>query len=84
MTKWVYAGYTKIHSSDRRHMVEQWDWKCSKCGYTVRKAFGNQHMPKEDCPKCIQQHAFETAVEMLDIQPDRRAEGKGALEWIDI
>ena len=54
MTDWCYDGYVKVHSKDRRHMLEYWDWKCRQCGYTVRKYFGNLNMPKEDCPKCAE------------------------------
>lgn len=52
MTEWLYDGYTKVHSNDRRHMIETWIWKCAKCGHEVRKPFGNQNKPKEECPSC--------------------------------
>ena len=53
MTEWKYDGYTKVHSEDRRKMIEQWLWKCPVCGYTIRKPFGNENKPKIDCPKCV-------------------------------
>lgn len=66
MTEWKYDGYVKIHSPDRRHMIEQWDWKCSKCGYTIRKPFGNHNMPSGDCPVCESQREYEAATEIME------------------
>ena len=55
MTEWKYDGYTKVHSEDRRRMIEQWLWKCPVCGYTIRKPFGNKNRPEIDCPKCAEE-----------------------------
>jgi rubrerythrin len=60
MTEWRYAGYVKVHSPDRRKMIEYWDWQCDKCGFTVRKYYGNLNMPKEDCPKCSESRKEES------------------------
>ncbi len=54
MAEWLYDGYTKVHSPDRQRMIEQWIWKCSQCGYEIRKPYGNKNKPREDCPKCGQ------------------------------
>ena len=67
MTEWKYDGYTKVHSDDRRHMIEQWIWKCPVCGYTIRKPFGNNNMPKTDCPACLEaKRQDEAASDMRD------------------
>ena len=55
MTEWKYDGYTKVHSEDRRRMVEQWLWKCPVCGYTIREPFGNKNRPEIDCQKCAEE-----------------------------
>lgn len=52
MTNWIYDGYTKVHSADRRKMIETWIWKCDKCGYEIRVKFGNANKPNGDCPIC--------------------------------
>ena len=52
MREWVYDGYTKVHSEDRRHMIETWIWKCSECGFAVRKPYENRNMPTGECPVC--------------------------------
>lgn len=65
MTEWKYDGYTKVHSPDRRHMIEQWIWKCPTCGYTVRKPYGNQNKPSGDCPRCLERD-YDAAVEMQE------------------
>ena len=59
MTEWEYDGYTKVHSEDRRRMIEQWLWKCPVCGYTIRKPFGNKNRPEIDCPKCADRRRNE-------------------------
>ena len=53
MSKWIYDGYTKVHSADRKKMIENWIYNCSSCGYTARTA------PKPTailmfttCPQC--------------------------------
>ncbi|MBR3739467.1 MAG: hypothetical protein IKN04_03295 [Clostridia bacterium] len=66
MTEWKYDGYVKVHSQDRRHMIEQWDWKCERCGYTIRKPFGNQNMPQGDCPVCAARRDYEAAIEEIE------------------
>ena len=63
MNDWIYDGYTKVHSPNRRHMIEQWIWKCVICGYTVRKPFGNNNKPQGDCPKCLAKREQEASVE---------------------
>lgn len=60
MTEWRYVGYVKVHSPDRRKMIEYWDWQCDKCGFTFRKYCGNLNMPKEDCPKCSESRREES------------------------
>lgn len=66
MTDWVYDGYVKVHSSDRRHMLEYWDWKCPVCGYTLRKPFGNFNMPQGQCPVCAAKRDQEAALEDME------------------
>lgn len=36
MSKWIYDGYTKVHDSSRKHMIETWCYRCSDCGHIVR------------------------------------------------
>ena len=67
MSEWKYDGYTKVLSDDRRHMIEQWIWKCQVCGFTIRKPFGNNNMPKISCPACQEtQRGYEAASDMRD------------------
>lgn len=51
-TIWMYEGYVKTQSDSRKRMEETWIWKCSKCGHTVRRPWGNVNMPKCECQNC--------------------------------
>ncbi len=33
--KWKYDGYTKVHDSTRKHIIERWCYVCPYCGYSV-------------------------------------------------
>jgi len=67
MTEWKYDGYTKVHSADRRRMIEEWIWKCPVRGYAIRKPFGNNNKPKTDCSACLEaQREDEAARDMRD------------------
>lgn len=38
----------------------KYDYKCTKCEYTLERSFGvlNEVIEKEDCPKCLTENAF--------------------------
>ena len=38
MTRWQYEGFTKVKSGEGRNAryIEMWEYKCPKCGHTVR------------------------------------------------
>lgn len=52
MSEWAYEGYIKVKSNDGKRMIEQWIWKCTGCGYEIRKQAGNQYKPEYECPNC--------------------------------
>ncbi len=53
-SRWKYDGYVKVRVGMGRsaRYREQWDWKCTVCGNTVRTPAGNQNAPSKPCPKC--------------------------------
>ena len=53
MSKWIYDGYTKVHSPDRKKMIENWIYHCSSCGHTVRiGANPTAILMFKTCPNC--------------------------------
>ena len=53
MAKWIWDGYTKVHSSDRKRMIETWCWVCSECKNELRLRYDKvKPEPYSKCPKC--------------------------------